>query len=135
MLKSKPLLRRSTHGFTLIEALAALMLMAVVLPVAIQAISTASRLGSTTQRRALAMQLADTRMSEIILTGEWDEGDGVGEFDESYSDGATRYAWVLEVDDWNQPEFKQLTLYVTWETTRGLQLVKLSTVVSAEDQG
>jgi len=135
MSSSSPRRRRTARGFTLIEALAALMLMAIVLPVAMRAITTATRVGSHTQRQEQAMALADARLSELLLTGDWDEGDAIGVFDESYSDGAEHYEWVLEVDDWHQTEFKQLTLYVTWQTTRGTQLVRLTTVVNAEDAG
>lgn len=122
-------------GFTLIEALAALMLMAIVLPVAMGAISTATKMASLTERRARATELADILLAEVVLTRAWEDGDAAGVFDETYGDDVEGYEWVLLVDDWHQPEFKQLTLHVVWQTTRGEQDVRLTTVVSAEDGG
>ena len=50
--------RRSRRAFTLIEVLAALLLMAIVIPVAMQGMSIASRAGLLGQRKAAAMRVA-----------------------------------------------------------------------------
>ena len=127
--------RKRAAGFTLVEALAALMLMAIVLPVALRVIATSTKMASLSERQAQATELADARLSEIVLTQAWEDGDAAGLFDENYGDDVEGYEWVLFVDDWHQAEFKQLTLHVVWQTPRGERIIRLSTVVSSEGGG
>ncbi|XAM00276.1 prepilin-type N-terminal cleavage/methylation domain-containing protein [Phycisphaeraceae bacterium D3-23] len=126
--------RRSRRGFTLIEALAALMLMAVVVPLVLRGIALSAQVGVLADRRAHATMLADTRLTEAILNGEWEEGDSAGTFDpESYGSDAELYQWYLLVDDWNsQTAFKEVTLVVSWQQRGEEQIVSLTTVVNSE---
>lgn len=122
-------------GFTLIEVLATLLLVGVVLPVIVRATGTSAQLGVWSQRSAAAAALADTRLAELIVTGEWEGGDAAGVFDtETYGPDATPFAWSLAVDDWNTTEFTQLTLTVTWENGRRQRDVALTTVVNTPTQ-
>ncbi|MFI4859633.1 MAG: prepilin-type N-terminal cleavage/methylation domain-containing protein [Phycisphaerales bacterium JB063] len=125
---------RRNAGFTLVEALAALMLMAVVIPLVMRGVAMSAQVGVLADRRAQATMLADTRLTEAILNGEWEEGDSAGAFDEeTYGSEAETFEWFLLVDDWNgQIAFKEITLIVTWQQRGEEQHVALATVVNAE---
>ena len=58
--------RRGPRGFSLIEVLAALMLVAIVLPVAMRGLSMASRQASVAARRSQATMLAERQLNEIL---------------------------------------------------------------------
>jgi prepilin-type N-terminal cleavage/methylation domain-containing protein len=59
------------HGFTLVEVLAALALMAAVLPVVVRGMGLASMGGEVAQRKAIAMRVAERVLNETIVTGRW----------------------------------------------------------------
>src|ERR1700719_883538 len=58
-------------GFTLIEMLAAMLFMAIVIPVALQGLRIASRAGTVAGRKGVAVQLAESKLNELIVTGQW----------------------------------------------------------------
>src|SRR6478735_6417980 len=60
--------RRLQAGFTLAEVLAALLFMAIVIPVAVQGLRIASRAGSLSERKAIAARLADSKLNELVVT-------------------------------------------------------------------
>ena len=62
------------RGFTLIEVLAALLLIGIVLPVIMQGFSIATRVGSTAKRRTEAGALADAKLTELVATAQWQSG-------------------------------------------------------------
>lgn len=120
----------SRPGFTLIEALAALLLVAIVLPLAVRAVAISAQVGTLSDRRAEAMGLCELKLTEVMLDADWRFGDDAGEFSEGYGEGVERYQWVLLVDDWNDTlEFKQVTLAVVWTQRGREQAVELATVV------
>jgi type II secretory pathway pseudopilin PulG len=53
-------------GFTFAEVLAALVFMAIVIPVAMQGIQIANRAGVVAQRKAIAVQLATSQLQELF---------------------------------------------------------------------
>ena len=114
-------------GFTLVEILATFVLMAIILPVAMQGISAASKLASQARHRVTAGVLAEQMLSEMILTGDYEDGDQDGEV----SSGNRYYVWQLEVLDWEEESsMQQLDLSVTWEDAGGREnIVLLSTLV------
>lgn len=132
--RRRAVLLRRRRGFTLVEALVTLMLMAVVLPLVMRGISTAAQLGSLADRRSQAAALADTRLTEAILAGDWEEGDQAGEFDpEVYGSDADDFQWYLLVDDWNGlTSHTEVTVVVTWHQRGEEQAVSMATVVFSE---
>src|SRR5580704_18615409 len=59
-----------TAGFTLVEVLAALMFMAIVIPVAIGAWRVASLSGEVAERKAAAARIADRVLNEAVVTAD-----------------------------------------------------------------
>ena len=129
--------RRSVHrrsGFTLIEALITLLLVAVILPVVMRGIASAAQLGVLAERRSQAAALADTRLTETLITGDWEEGDAAGAFDPAvYGSDADDFQWFLLVDDWdNLTSHKEVTVVVTWQQRGKEQRISMATVVFSE---
>ncbi len=123
------------RGFTLIEGLAALLLVAIVLPVAVRSISLSAQVASLANRRAEALALCELRLNEVMLDTDWRFGDDGGEFDDAFASGADRYRWALFVDDWaDTPTFKYVRLVVSWDQRGDEQSVELGTV-AYDDQG
>jgi Tfp pilus assembly protein PilV len=131
------------EGFTLVEALAALVLVAIVLPAAIQSISLALTMGSETVRRTEAVALAEAKLAELLATGAWEDGNLEGDFSEtpsgetykaeSRSDG-TAYRWSASAEDWLDQTVKELTVRVTWEARETERQVVLTTLVYTEEE-
>lgn len=121
---------RASRAFTLLEVLAALLLVAVVLPVLMGAINTSTHLGGLASDRARAAVLAENRLNEIILDESWQFGDAIGEFTTDI-DGpdAARYLWELNVEQWLDPSVRKLTITVHWERRGRPQTITLTTAV------
>jgi len=89
--------RQATRGFTLVEALAAIMFLAIVIPVALRAIQIASRSGVIAERRLIAVELAQEKLNDFMVAGDWSSGDQTGDF----ADEHPGYDWALTVDQWD----------------------------------
>ncbi len=86
-----------TRGFTLAEVLAALLLLAVLIPVTMEAVSVASRAGSLGQRKAAAMRIAERVLDEQIVSGL------LGTTATPYGtivEGDNAYPWTIKLDPW-----------------------------------
>lgn len=61
--------RRGTAAFTLAEVLAAMLFMAIVIPVAIMGLRLASQTGEVANRKAIAVRVAERVLNEITIAG------------------------------------------------------------------
>src|SRR5437899_1283803 len=102
--------RRCLRAFTLAEALAALAFLAVVIPVAIEALQVASLAGVVAQRKVAAARFADRWLNELLVTDQWKRGANSGNVQE----GNQIYRWQLRTDSWEKDALKRLTLSVTY---------------------
>lgn len=120
----------SSRGFTLLEVIAALLLVAVVLPFIMGAIDTATHVGGLASDRARAAILGENKLNEVLIDESWQFGDANGEFSVD-TDGpdATRYLWELHVEQWQDPSVRLLTMTVHWERRGRLQSITLTTAV------
>lgn len=98
------------RGFTLVEVLASLLLMAIIIPVAMQGMSIASRAGLVSQRKAAAMRVAERVMDEMIATNQLAQNSTSG----NQPDGDTTYAWTMAAEPWSADTMTQLTVHVTF---------------------
>jgi type II secretion system protein I len=115
----------SSAGFTLAEVLAALALLAIVVPVALEAVSLASRAGSLGQRKAAAARVAERVLSEYTSTGRTETGSETGRAAEA---GLT-YAWRLERTPWAADPLEEVTVHVTFDVQGEARSLSLSTLV------
>ncbi len=111
-------------GFTLVEALAALLVVAIVIPVAVRGLQIASLAGEVAERKSVALRVADRILNELVVTGQWQRtGNGTAiEGDESYR-------WQLKTQAWEKDSLKMLSLQVFYLTRGKSYDVRLCTVV------
>ena len=117
--------KRRRSGFTLVEVLATLALVGIVLPVAMQAISVALKTSSTAKRQLEAATLAETKLEEIIATGEWQFGVLSGDFGEEFEG----YRWEAQVLQRESASLSELIVHVTWDGRGGEQGIHVATLV------
>lgn len=117
--------RRAERAFTLVELLACLAVVAIVLPVAMGAISVATRTSGLARQQLEAANLAQSKLNELVVTSAWQGSELAGDFGADWPD----YRWSAQVAEYDASTLQQLTLRVTW-TTRGKdQSVALTTLV------
>ena len=126
------------RGFTLIEALAALLLVGMVMPIAMQALSLTLRLAGAAARTNTAVMLAESAMHELLSRQTWDSAEMQGTFDdagfgECDPDGAragsSPYRWEATLGDWIDSSLGELTVRVTWMARGREHEVTLTTLV------
>ena len=113
------------RGFTLIEVLAALLLVAIVIPVVMQGFSVATNAASSAKRRSEAATLAASKLDEITATGDWKLGLLAGDFSPDHPE----YTWDASLDAWDSSTLQQLTLRVKWTGSDGPHEFLVTTLV------
>jgi prepilin-type N-terminal cleavage/methylation domain-containing protein len=113
------------RGLTLAEVLAAIVIVAVVVPVAMQGISIATGLASLTRQRAQATSLAESKLDEIIIGQLWQGAQLSGDFAPQFPE----YHWQADVSDWEEADMKQIQLHVSWVNRGKDREIILSTLV------
>jgi len=102
-------------GFTLAEVLAALLFMAIVVPVAMQGLHIASLAGAVAQRKGEAARIAQKVINESLITTNWSQ--------------------TLRSDPWNQDPgqntMRQLSVEVFFTAQTRDYSVKMSTLVDS----
>ena len=120
--------RRLQAGFTLAEVLAALLFMAIVIPVAVQGLRIASRAGSVSERKAVGARLAERKLNELLITGEWESAAQKG----TVREGWQTYTWQLQTEPWSEDgAMRLITLHVSVPVQGQDYDVHVSTLVDA----
>ncbi|HUZ07191.1 MAG TPA: hypothetical protein VMV89_06850 [Candidatus Paceibacterota bacterium] len=116
-------------GFTLVEVLAALLFMAIVVPVAIEALHMATKAGEIAVRKNEAARVADTILNKSIVMTNWNSGTQSG----TVSEGAEDFRWTLTSQTWPQDSAMQLVAAeVTYSAQAKDYSVTLSTLASPQ---
>ncbi len=118
------------RGFTLIETLVAIAIIAAVLPIVMSGISLASRAGLLARQRTLAATLGEAKLDELVSTGLWNSGAMSGDF----GDDAPGFTWSASVTPYNDTDLttqnlEEIDLTVTWTSRNSPRTVVLSTLV------
>jgi len=116
---------QGANGFTLLEILATFVLIAIIIPVAMQGISLSIKMASWSKQHNQACSLAQTKLTELLITEDYLRGDLSGDF----SSDEFGYHWRTELAEWTGPTLKQLVLHVEWEDRQIENRVSLSTLV------
>jgi prepilin-type N-terminal cleavage/methylation domain-containing protein len=123
--------RRS--GFTLAEVLAALLLMAIVVPVALQGLHIASMAGEVGQRKMIAARIGNKVLNELKVTGQLQNTGQTG----VVQDHGINYRWTVKNQGWTEDAASQMiqaTLTVSF-TAQGKKFdVNLGTLVAPPQQ-
>jgi hypothetical protein len=123
-----PSRRQSTGGFTLAEVLAALLFMAIVIPVAMQGLRIASLAGEVAERKGAAARVAERILNENIVTTNWSKSVQTGTVEE----GARQFRWTLRNEPWNQDTMQLLSVEVVFAAQDKDCSVRMSTLVSSQ---
>jgi type II secretory pathway pseudopilin PulG len=115
---------KRTAAFTLAEVLAALVFMAIVIPVVVEALHVASQAGEVAQRKSEAARVAERVLNESIVTTNWDQSSQSG----TAEDGQRQFDWTLQNEPWNQDPIRLLTVQVKYTVQGKDYSVQLSTL-------
>ena len=121
-------------AFTLAEVLAALLFMAIVIPVAIEGMHVASRAGTVSERKGEAARVAQRLLAETLVTTNWNQAVQAG----TLTEGQRQFSWTLHNDPWNQDPnqnvIRQLSVEVTFTAQNQPYSVRMSTLVDSSQQ-
>ena len=120
--------RRGSRGFTLVETLAAMLFMGIVIPVAVRGVMLANRAGVVAERTRVASQLADTLLTEAVVTESWRYGAQDGEFEEEWPG----YRWILDTEAWEEDAMRLVRVEVLYDVQDREYSVRLSTLAKEE---
>lgn len=115
---------KRTAAFTLAEVLAALVFMAIVIPVVVECLHVASQAGEVAQRKTEAARVAERILNESIVTTNWNQSAQNG----TAADGMREFSWTLQNEPWNQDPIRLLTVQVKYNVQGKDYSVQLSTL-------
>ena len=116
------------NGFTLVEILVTLAILAAVLPALLHAFASAARSQGLSDNTTTALYLLKFRMAEIEMEGYPDVGEQTGEFGEN-----TRYRWssvVEDVDSEDVENVRRVQVTVTWLHRNRESSMSMSTYIA-----
>jgi Tfp pilus assembly protein PilV len=96
--------RRS--GFTLAEVLAALLFMAIVIPVALQGMHIASMAGEVGQRKMIAARIGNKVLNELKVTAQLQNTGQSG----VVLDHGLSFRWTVKNQAWTEDTLSQMTV-------------------------
>jgi len=118
---------RHEAAFTLAESMAALLFLAIVIPVAIEAMHLASLAGEVAARKAAATRVADRILNESLVTTNWSNGTQSGKTGE----GALDFNWTLTTQAWPEDSAMEVVTAEVKFTAQGKDYsVKLNTLAA-----
>ena len=121
------MIRKGHKGFTFVEILAAMVFMAVVIPAVIEGLTLANRTGLVAQRKRVAAQLADGKLSELVVTQQTQGSAPAGDFGADHPG----YRWTIKSDQWAEDGAMRLVTIQVWYKVQEREYeVHLSTLVS-----
>jgi len=125
--------RAQRSGFTLAEVLAALVFMAIVVPVAIEGMHVAARAGAVAARRGEAALVAQRVLSETLVTTNWNQGVQSG----TISQGRRQFRYQVLSEAWSPDSsgvMRQVTATVYFTAQNRDFSVSLTTLVDGSVQ-
>jgi prepilin-type N-terminal cleavage/methylation domain-containing protein len=124
---------RSRSGFTLAEVLAALLLMVIVIPVALQGLHIASRAGEVGQRKMIAARIGNKVINELKVMAQLQNSGQTGVVQEH----GINYRWTVKNQAWTEDALSQMTVATVTVSflAQGQNYdVRLSTLVAPPQQ-
>lgn len=117
-------------AFTLAEVLAAMLFLAIVIPVAVEALHVSSLAGEVAARKGAAARIADRVLNESLVTTNWNGSTQSGVI----SEGALDFNWTLTPQNWPQDSMQMLTAKVDFLAQGKDYSVTLSTLANSPSQ-
>ena len=103
--------KRRRSGFTLAEVLAALMLMSIVIPVALQGLRVASTAGEVGQRKMVAARIGNKVLNELKVTAQLQNTGQTGVVQEH----GLSYKWAVK-------SLSLIHIFTSWSCRTALSL-------------
>lgn len=116
--------RRRTAAFTLAEALAALVFMAIVIPVAVQGLRIANLAGQVAAAKGVAARVAENVLNERLVMGDWQSASLRGESTQQFR----TYRWFVQNDPWEEGALRELTVAVYFDVQGQEYELRLATL-------
>jgi type II secretory pathway pseudopilin PulG len=123
--------RRATAGFTLAEVLAALLFLALVIPVAVEVLRISTLAGEVAARKSAAARVADRILNNSLVMTNWSNGSQSG----TTTEGVQDFRWTLTSQNWPQDSMKLLTAEVKFNAQNHEYSVKICTLANAQTPG
>ena len=112
-------------GFTLIEVLATLMLVAIVLPVVMNGLSLCLATAGHARSQTEASSLAQTKLTELLMSTDLPHAALSGDFGSDWPN----YRWTAQVAGWEGTTLRQVDVTVTWKQRGKDRAVTLTTLM------
>lgn len=119
----KPGIRR--RGFTLVEVLASVAILAIVIPFVMQGASLATSKASLARHQAEAATLGEAQLNDLVVEDLW-ETQTQGNFPDF-----PLYRWSLQQQQRSEADVTELMLTVTWKERGQDRTLNVSTMVYA----
>jgi prepilin-type N-terminal cleavage/methylation domain-containing protein len=120
-----------SEGFTLAEVLAALLLMAIVIPAAVEAMHIATRAGEVAARKGEAALIAQRILNQNVVTTNWNQSSQSG----TVMQGQHQFRWNLHSENWTQDPSQNVIMQLSAEVFFFAQnreySVRMSTLVDS----
>lgn len=120
-------MRTTGSGFTLLEVVVAMAILALALVSVMQVVSQGINHTSAARSRALAMELAEQKLAELQMNKQLAVGEDGGEFGEPYQ----RYRWQSQVSETEVDGLWRLKVTVLWAAGQQEQSLDLETCYAA----
>src|SRR2546425_4922621 len=118
-------------AFTLAEVLAAMVFMAILIPVALEGLSIASRAGEVAARKSEAALVAERILNESVVTTNWNTTVQNG----TVRQGIRDFRWTLRNEPWDkdprQTVMRLLSVEVVFAAQGRDYSVRMSTLVDS----
>jgi len=105
------------------------MLIAIIMPVAMKSIGLCTRLAGQSRRQIEAASLAEAKLTDLTVTGDWQNGNQRGDFGTDWPG----YEWTTTVTNWTDASVRQLDLIVSWQSAGRQREVTLTTLMYPEE--
>lgn len=116
------------EAFTLAEVLAALMFMAIVIPVAVHGLQICGRAGALAERKREAVRVAEWVLNESIVTTNWNKSALSG----TVVEADREYRWTLRTESWSEAPMQLLSVEVTFPVQGEDHVVQLDTLANTQ---
>jgi type II secretory pathway pseudopilin PulG len=112
-------------AFTLMEVLAALIFMAIVIPVALQALRVASLAGEVGERKKVAARIGQSVLDEMRASSQTQSVVTTGQVKQ----GSRNYSWTINTETWPEDAMRLATVDVAFVVQGKNYDVRLSTLL------
>lgn len=123
-------------GFTLVEVLVTLLIVAIAMPAIMHGITAAQLAGASAKRYNEASELGKSQLSQIIAGSQWNSNAALsGDFSPNFPD----YSWKATVEPWDLDTsgmgINQIDLTVSWKDRGRTASMTLTTLAYPRGEG